>query len=399
MTDPRSPYLFDVDLERFWADDAASQGKPFSTDKPQVPLGIHMPPTVIWDELGLSAPENAGVEVTNPYDVPLDLRKRYNDKAGRVIGRRVFPEDAPPPPDSKLPPVGGITDIFEAPRRTVAGTDWVMQAAQTPDELAALLDRVEKRDVRSAIVPDGWREEADRIRQTYGTEPRLGGGVRGPVTAAASIYGAERLVFLILDQPALARRFSELLADKIIEMTQVLYELSGTPDRRGFGFADDNCMLLNCAMYGQFGQPILRKVFETFAPDEGDTRYQHSDSSMGHLMPLLRDVGVNGVNFGPEVPAADIRRVMPGAVIHGQLSPWTFARGTDEDVAAEVLRDIGADGGAGGIVIATAGSINPGSRLSGLRAIMSTIQMHGRYLPPGDRQEPPATQPERRVGA
>ena len=32
-------------------------------------------------------------------------------------------------------------------------------------------------------------------------------------------------------------------------------------------------------------------------------------------------------------------------------------------------------------VVATAGSINPGSRLSGLRAAMSMIQQYGRYQP------------------
>ena len=100
---------------------------------------------------------------------------------------------------------------------------------------------------------------------------------------------------------------------------------------------------------------------------------------MGHLMPLLHEVGLKGANFGPTVPAAEIREKMPNTVIYGQLAPWTFARGTDEEVAAEVRRDIETAGADGGLVIATAGSINAGSRLSGLRAAMSVIQNEGRY--------------------
>ncbi len=42
-------------------------------------------------------------------------------------------------------------------------------------------------------------------------------------------------------------------------------------------------------------------------------------------------------------------------------------------------RDIESVGADGGMIIATAGSINPGSRRSGRRAIVSTIQEHGRY--------------------
>ncbi len=379
MPDPRSPYLFPVDLERFWEDDAASHGKWFSVDKPQVPLGIRMPATCIWDELGLPMPENADTEVQNPYDAPLELRKRYNERAVAIVGRPMMPEDDPPPADSHFPPVKGITDVFEARTVHTGGTGWVVPSAETPAELERLLDRVERRDLREFLFPPNWDAEARRIYEHYGKKPRMGGGVRGPVTAAMSIYGVEELIFLIRDEPALAARFRDVLADKIIEMTRVLYEASGTPNRRGFGFADDNCAMLNAEMYAYFGLPILKRVFAEFAPDPDDTRHQHSDSAMTHLLPLLNEAGVNHGNFGPTVRVQDIRRDMPRCVIHGQLAPWTFARGTDEEVAAEVRRDIEAVGADGGLIIATAGSINPGSRLSGLRAIMSVIQRYGRY--------------------
>jgi len=378
--DPRSPYLLPVDLERFWADDKASQGKHFSTDKPQVPLGIGMPAQCIYDELGLPLPEGGNTEF-GAHEVPVELRRQYNEQALRVVGRRLMPEDDPPPADARFPGVKGITDIFEAPVRHVGGTGWVMPAANTPRELEQLLDRVERLDLRSFLLPDNWDAEVKRIGERFGHQPRLGGGVRGPVTAAMSIYGIENLIYLILDEPDLAARFRDVLCDAIIGMTRVCYEVSGTPHRRGFAFCDDECAMLNAEMYAFFGQPILRRVFETFAPGPDDWRYQHSDSAMGHLMPLLHEVGLKGANFGPEIPAQDIRAAIPGAVIYGQLRPWTFARGTDEEVAAEVRRDIRAAGADGGLVIATAGSINAGSRLSGLRAAMSVIQNEGRYQP------------------
>lgn len=379
MSNQRSTHLFPVDLEKFWEDDAASHGKWFSTDKPQVPLGIRMPPTCVWDELGLPMPEWADTEVHDPYQVPLELRKRYNERAVAIVGRPMLPEDDGPPPDSRFPPVKSLTDIFEAPVVHTGGADWVLPAASTPRELEALLDRVEQRDLWTYLLPDNWETETRRIYEKYGLRPRLGGSIRGPVTAAMSIYGVENLIFLILEEPDLAARFRDVLADTIIRMTEILYEVSGTPDRRGFGFNDDNCAMLNPEMYAFFGQPILRKVFERFAPGPDDWRYQHSDSEMTHLLPLLNEVGINHANFGPTVRVQDIRRAMPRTVIHGQLAPWTFARGTDEEVAAEVRRDIEAVAADGGLIIATAGSINPGSRLSGLRAIMSTIQHHGRY--------------------
>lgn len=382
MRDSRSPYLYPVDLERFWADDAESHGKWFSVDKPQVPLGIRMPATCIWDELGLETPAGTDTEVQNPYDVPLELRKRYNERAIAVVGRPMMPVDDPPPADSHFPSVRSITEIFEAETIHTGGTEWVMPSAQTPKELEALLDRVERRDLRDYLFPPNWDAEVRRIYEKYGVTPRMGGGIRGPVTAAMSIYGVENLIFLIADVPDLAVRFRELLTDKIIEMTRLLYEASGTPDRRGFGFNDDNCAMLNEEMYAAFGQPILRRVFETFSPDPADRRFQHSDSAMAHLLSLLNEVGINHGNFGPTVRVQEIRKKMPRCVIHGQLAPWTFARGADSEIAAEIRRDIDGAAADGGLLIATAGSINPGSRLSGLRAVMSVIQRHGRYHGP-----------------
>jgi uroporphyrinogen decarboxylase len=378
---PRSSRLWPVDTDRFWADDRASHGHPFSTDKPQVPLGVALPPHCIYDEIGHYPPEDADTELHSPYQVPAVLREAYNEKALRIIGKRVFPEDDGPPADSHFPGVKGITDIFEAPLRHVGGTGWVMPAAETPAELEKLLDRVERRDLREFLFPANWESECARIFEQYGQRPALGGGIRGPVTAAMSIYGVENLIYLIVDAPELAARFRDVLTDAIIGLTRVCYEVSGTPDRRGFGFCDDECCFLNPELYAFFGQPILRKVFDTFCPEPGDWRFQHSDSAMGHLMGLLNEVGLTGANFGPEIPAEAIRAALPRCVIYGQVRPWTFARGTDDEVAEELRRDIRAVGADGGLVVATSGSINSGSRLSGLRAMMSVIQNEGRYQP------------------
>jgi len=49
------------------------------------------------------------------------------------------------------------------------------------------------------------------------------------------------------------------------------------------------------------------------------------------------------------------------------------------NLVAEFLRDFEMVKESRGLLFATAGSINNGSRLTGLRLIMSAIQRHGRY--------------------
>ena len=48
-------------------------------------------------------------------------------------------------------------------------------------------------------------------------------------------------------------------------------------------------------------------------------------------------------------------------------------------MAAEFLRDFEQAGEQRGLRFATAGSVNTGSRLTGMRLLMAAIQRHGRY--------------------
>ena len=100
---------------------------------------------------------------------------------------------------------------------------------------------------------------------------------------------------------------------------------------------------------------------------------------MAHHLPALGRLNLTGVNFGPTLTVSAIRRHCSRAVIDGQLAPFTFSRNQQENMIRELLRDFAQAREARGLRFATAGSINNGSRLSGLRLIMSAIQHFCRY--------------------
>ncbi len=88
---------------------------------------------------------------------------------------------------------------------------------------------------------------------------------------------------------------------------------------------------------------------------------------------------LSGTNFGPTLSVAEIRAHCPHAVIDGQLAPFTYSRNEEANMVAEFLRDFDQARDARGLNFTTAGSINNGSRLSGMRLLMATIQRYGRY--------------------
>lgn len=368
-----------IDLDRFWADDEIALSDPWSPTCPQVPLGVRMAAECAFDEFGVKE-EWHKLRHDDSYLLPLS--KRYNDLAQDVVGRRLLNET---PSNAELvwPEAKGLHDIFEADNVWEDMSYWLMSSADTPDELAALLDRVERRleNLREFMLPDGWDQARDRITSLGGKVPSYR-SQRGPVTFAMSVFGVEKLIYLIMDNPDLAKRFSDLIGRAMLERARVLDIEGGFTEEtapRGFYWLDDNCAMLNVEMYEFFGYPIVKQMFDRYSPDVGDRRGQHSDSDMGHLLPLLGTLDMTTVNLGPNLLVSEIREHLPNAVIEGQLAPFVFSRHEEVNIVAELLRDHEMAREERGLVFATAGSINNGSRLTGMRLIMAAIQEYGRY--------------------
>ena len=376
--------LAPVDIDAFWRDQTLARANPFGEDIPQVSFGAICNWECIFDELGIEQDWQRFLYDDKAW--ALDISRQYNDKAEKIVGRRLVPESPPADPAMQWPEVKALHDIFEAENVWEGGKSgswWLKQSADNPEELAALLDRVEKRleHLRSFMLPENWDAEKARLTAMGKKVPRYR-WQRGPCTFACSIYGPENLLFLSYDDPDLFKRFSDVLGRAIVARARVLDEEAGlTPEQAqgGWGWADDNCCLFNPEMYEAFAMPIHRLVLGTFAPDPKHRRYQHSDSNMAHLLPLLAEIDLTGTNFGPTLTVTEIRKHCPNAVIDGQLAPFTYSRNEEANMVAEFLRDFDQAREKRGLNFTTAGSINNGSRLSGMRLLMAAIQRYGRY--------------------
>ena len=363
------------DLAEFWAEDERAHRDNCFCRAHQVALGIRMSGECVFAEL--DEPGTPWKPI--PRERRIELNRRYNDRAEKIVGKRPLPETFPTP-DMAFPYVKRIGEVFGGRYIYQNDTEWLTQSVDTPEALEALLDRVDRLDLREFMLPDNWEREKKRLYETYGLRPPVLRSMRGPVTLACSIFGPENLIFLGLDEPELYRRFSDTIARVQLGMSAVMDEEAGVTaaSRRGFSFYDDSSCLLTPELYHDFGRPVLEAVFAHYSPDPADWRYQHSDSAMGHILPELAALDLNGVNFGPTVMVPEIRRHLPHARIEGCVAPFTFMRNDLEGLRCEVLRDIEYGFEYGGVEIATAGSINNGSLLTSMRLIMELIQQNRR---------------------
>ena len=365
-----------LNLEQFWKDDDFAHSNNCFNDGTMVSLGIQMNEECIYDELGIKVEHPWIIHDAKTMD---KWTRMYNDKAEEIVGRRLLAEDSPPK-FAAFSQVKRIGEAFGGEYIWKDNSEWLEKGAGSYQELEKVLDRVESMDYREFMLPANWESEKKQIFETHGIKPPLLRHIRGPVTLACSIFGVEELIYLIIDEPDLARRFSSAISYAILEMARVTDEEAGESpgSAPGFSFADDNCCMLSPAMYELFGYPVIKTIFEHYCPSPEHRRFQHSDSDMGHLLPILGKLNFNGVNFGPNVLVPQIREHLPRARIDGCIAPFAFSRNDRDELIRQTKRDC-ADGlKYGGVNIATAGSINYGSSLDSLRLIMATIQKYGR---------------------
>lgn len=354
-----------MDWSRFWAENRECLRRPFDVHKPRAAVEVSLDDHWLLDEM--KAPSTVRYYEDGAYRQA--LHRDANDRIEAVLGLRPFSESQPEPEPLRIEEImGSHRELLEG------GTPWLEPGYADAAELRAGLERIERlsdRDLRELIQSHGWKPAT-------GDGSTRGVGSRGPTTIATSVLGSTEMIFLLTDEPLLMHRFFDVLADVLIRYQLLIAQAAGYAPK-GYWWLDDNCALLSPSLYREFAAEPMRRVFEAFAPETGDTRYQHSDSDMAHLLPILAEMDLTGVNFGPTLTVEQIRSAMPRTMIHGQVAPFTLRDGSAEAIEAEVVRDFSAVGADGGLVITTAGSIPAGTSLESVRTFVLAVDRHSRY--------------------
>jgi uroporphyrinogen decarboxylase len=356
----------DLDPQAFWAENEACQA--FSTRKPRCPLSFS--PDDHWLFDFLDVPSTLLYYRDKAYRD--SLHRRANQLTLESIGKAFFEEDTWQSSPRRIENLFGCEFAYHE-----GSTPWLVPVTDDPDEFNRIMDQAEGTDLETWSFPEEFLSEWERRKQEGQPLPVLGTGSRGPATIMTSVLKPETVFFWIYDRPELMQRFRDILAEKMVEFNQVLRRFSGN-DQPGWWITDDNCALFNRSLYLEYCYPVLERIMGVLASKDAP-RYQHSDSAMAHLLDFQYELGIRGVNYGPEVDAGLIREKMSEAMIHGQIPPFLLRNGTAEQIRQRVITDFQKAGETGGLNITTAGSLAAGTGLDRMRWLMQVVQEDCRY--------------------
>jgi len=354
-------------LKEFWLENERC-GEPFSTDKPRAPLALIFEDHFVTNLVPI---ESTARYYADPAYM-IDIHRRANDILEKEIGRRFYSDDS-------AYYIKGAFEVLMGARRVIreGNTPWLETRVEDIEDVKKMIRAAEKWE---AAIPGAWKLEKEKLRKNHGKRLLFAHPANGPATIACNLLGTNNLCMFMMDEPEMMDDFFAVTAEKYMEFYDAaMLEDNGVVGREGFGVNDDNCYLFPPRQYERFCAPFLEKLFRRYAPAPGHVRRQHSDSAMGHLMGSLNALGVNEVNFGPELHPAAIRKAMPKAVIHGQIPPFALRNGTYEDIVDYVKRDFEAVGGDGGLVVSLAGAVPESTPLRQIRNLMAAVEKYTRY--------------------
>lgn len=269
----------DLDIEAFWEENARCGA--FTTAKPRCALSFA--PDDHWLFEFLAAPSTLRYYRDKPYRDA--LHQEANALTRAWVGQAFFEEDTWETSPKRIENLFGCEfGYYEG------GTPWLMPVTDDPRAFDAILDQAERTDLRAWALPEDFLEEWETRRAQGRSLLKLGTGSRGPATIMTSVIRPETLFLWCYDYPEQMRRFCDLLAQKMVELNQVLRAFSGNAEP-GWWITDDNSALFNRKLYRAYCYPVLERVLAAMAPG-GAARYQHSDSAMGHLLDQQVALGI-----------------------------------------------------------------------------------------------------------
>ncbi len=355
-----------LDVAAFWAEN--EQCHAFTTAKPRCAASFS--PDDHWLFEFFQVPSTVRYYHDKAYRD--DLHRQANAVTQQYVGKAFFDEDSWQHNPKRIENLFGCEFAYHE-----GGTPWLVPVTDNPTEFSRILDRAEATDLASWAFPDEFLAEWEERKRAGKPLPALGTGSRGPATIITSVLHPETAIFWMLDYPELMHRFSDLLAEKIVALNRLLRDFSGNTEP-GWWITDDNCALLNRALYREFCYPVLEKVLAALAPGDA-RRYQHSDSAMAHLLDDQYVLGIREVNYGPTVDAGLIRQKMPDALIYGHLPPFLLRNGSPEAIRERIVSDFVKAGANGGLNVTTAGSLAAGTGVGRMRWFMWVVQEECRY--------------------
>lgn len=354
------------DYAAFWKENQAAFRFDGSSDR--LPVDLFLNGDWICDYMKADCPR-----YYTDYEYQKQVREACNEITMKELGHQIKPSiDFGVVQDVSI--YGGTFQCLPH------ATPVMSHVIEDPEDIPELVSKMKNIDILGAGLVPTYLRWRDQLYRDYGIELTYGDAIKGCATTLAQMCGVTNFCTWILTDPDEIRMLIDCWLETTIRYVDTMRAETGYQSGpvKKFSFMSDVAGLLSAPLYETFIQESERTLYQRYAGAPGDKRYYHADYHLMHILPLLRDIGVNEVNIDPYVDCKTILDVIPDALIWGQIPPTkVLLYGTPDEIRACVKRDVEQAGKTKQLVIGPAGSINPGTSFENLRAMCEAAEEYG----------------------
>jgi len=212
----------------------------------------------------------------------------------------------------------------------------------------------------------------------------FGLGFDGPVTAVATLFGADGMAILAAE-PVKARRLMEKIVDDVLVRNRALADRNDGWKKGDWGWAaDDSIQLISADMYRSLVLPVHARWYDAIATGsaaDGRRSIHLCGDATRHFPILHKELGVTRFDTGFPVDFGALRQALgPDVEIAGGPPVMVLREGTPDTCAREARRILESGIMRGGRFILREGNnLPPCVPLANLQAVYTACQEYGRY--------------------
>jgi len=236
------------------------------------------------------------------------------------------------------------------------------------------------RDCNHLSIPDP--EEAGRmpvvleacriLKIEAGKETAVVGTVQGPMTLAGQLLGIEKLIYSVVDHP---EEFYKLLTFT----TRVMVAFGKALIKAGAHVIhifdpSSSCSVINRAVFSEYILPHLKRAFKEYKDNGNPICWLNITGQTEPILDLFPETGADLFNIDYLVPISVAMEKLPHHCINGNIKPFSFISGEEEDIQREAKDLLRETQFRGGFILSPGCEIPLESRISNIEAMVKAVK-------------------------
>ncbi len=245
-----------------------------------------------------------------------------------------------------------------------------------------LADKGERGPLRE--IPFYFYRTIDLVKAAVGHTVSIHGEVFSPFTHYMELFGYERALVTLIEDPEKAEAILERLTEASV--TWAVAQARSGVDAVLISSAFAGAPFVSQAMYRRFVMPFERQVVAAVHQATGTPVYTHTCGSIGDRLELMAESGTDGIDTLDPPPLGNVeladakRRIGDRLFIKGNMNPVAILQYRSvAEVQDEARRCLRAGKPGGGYILSTACSVAPRVAPEKLEALWEVVESEGRY--------------------